>query len=216
MSNDLSPPNPKPFGIVSFSELLPSRDTIIGEEPGSFDGFREGMMASLTPITPYEAVIAENIIAIEWELLQHRRMREASMRREIHKVIVDAVVKREKRHFDDAIEEAWEEHLASGGGDDDWEYPFEFDEDGAEKLGEDLVLRATSQEPDNQLEAYAEIQDMGMSPIEMMSSAYIDYNRHSIKHDDKVRELERRRRDVMRDYQALQRSRPIEGEVVAG
>ena len=52
MSNDLSPPSPDRFGLVSFSELLPPRDPIIGEDPGSFDGFHEGMMASLTPITP--------------------------------------------------------------------------------------------------------------------------------------------------------------------
>lgn len=216
MSNDLSPPNPDRFGIVSFSDFLPSRDPIIGEEPGSFDGFHEGMMASLAPITPYEAVIAENLIAIEWELPQHRRMREASMRRDIHNAIMDAVVKRHKSNFDDAVDDAWEEHLAIGGTEDDWEYPFEFDDDEAKKIGEDLVLRATSHEPNNQSEAYAEIQEMGMSPIEMMISAYVDYNRHSIKHDEKVRELERRRRDVMRDYQALQRSRPIEGEVVEG
>ena len=55
-----------------------------------------------------------------------------------------------------------------------------------------------------------------MSPIDLMSEAYVSYLSPSGKHDDKVQELERRRRDVRRDYDALQRARPIEGEVIDG
>ena len=53
MSNDLSPPSPDRFGLVSFSELLPPRDPIIGEDPGSFDGFHEGIGDTLAlSVTP--------------------------------------------------------------------------------------------------------------------------------------------------------------------
>jgi hypothetical protein len=216
MSNDLFPPSPDRFGLVSFSELLPPRDPIIGEDPGSFDGFHDGMMASLAPITPYEAVIAENLVAIEWELLQHRRMRDAGLRRSIHKAIVGAVVARERAKYEDALDVAWEKHEARGGGEHNWVDPFEFDEDAAEQIGDELAARATSTDPKKQAGAQAEIVDMGMSPIDLMSEAYTGFNRASEKHDDKVQELERRRRDVRRDYDALQRARPIEGEVIDG
>ena len=38
------------------------------------------MMLELAPATPYECVIAENLVALEWEMLQHRRMRNACIR----------------------------------------------------------------------------------------------------------------------------------------
>ena len=33
-------------------------------------------------------------------------------------------------------------------------------------------------------------------------------------HDDKIQQLERRRREVMRDYDQLRRSRPDEGAII--
>lgn len=42
------------------------------------------MMRSLTSIPLYERVIAQNLITIEWELLQHRRMRDAGL----HRIII--------------------------------------------------------------------------------------------------------------------------------
>ncbi len=75
----LTPLEPACFGLVRFGELLPAKEHIIGEDPGSFEGFGEGMMSSLVPLTPSEGVIAENIIAIERELIQHRRMRDMGL-----------------------------------------------------------------------------------------------------------------------------------------
>ena len=80
MPKNLTLPDPTRFGLERFADLLPARDHITGEDPGSFDGFHEGLMQSLAPLTPYEGVIAENLIAIEWELVQHRRMRDVGLR----------------------------------------------------------------------------------------------------------------------------------------
>lgn len=216
MSNDLSPPIPERFGLSSFSELLPARDPIIGEDPGSFAGFHDAMMASLAPMTPYEAVVAENLIAIEWELLQHRRMRDACLRSEIHAAVRKAVVARERAKHDADLDAAWETFIADGGDEEEWEYPFELDREAAEELGDDLAKRATSRDPDTQSEAYAEIQNLGLAPIDLMSEAYRGFNRPAIRHDEKLQELERRRREVKRDYDGLQRARPIEGAIVEG
>lgn len=92
MAKKVSLPDAGQFNLVSFAEILPNRDPIIGEDPGSFDVFHEGLMRSLAPVTPYECVIAENLIAIEWELLQRRRMREATIRRILRDAVQDAMV----------------------------------------------------------------------------------------------------------------------------
>lgn len=110
MPKKLTPPDPARFGLARFADILPAREHIIGEDPGSFEGFREGMMTSLMPLTPYEGVIAENLIAIEWELIQHRRMRDMGLRNIIRDTICEAVVARERAAYEARPNEDWEAH----------------------------------------------------------------------------------------------------------
>ncbi len=146
MSNDLTPPDPTRFGLTSFADLLPARDHIVGEDPGSFDGFHDGMMRSLIPSTPYECVVAENLIAIEWKLVQHRRMRDVGLRQSIRENIQAAVINRQESHCDSRLDTAWDAHVAVGGSEDDWKPPFDFDQDAAVAEGEDLAKRAVSKD----------------------------------------------------------------------
>lgn len=216
MSKDLSTPNPERFGLGSFSELLPARDPIIVEDPGSFAGFHDAMLTSLVPMTAYEAVVAENLIAIEWELLQHRRMRDASIRRKMREAICGAVETKLEQQYNDRVDDAYNRFIEEGGDDEDWEDTVDFDEEAATQAGEDLAARAISHDPDLQRAAYAEITELGYDPVELMSEAYRSGNLPAIRHDEKIQELERRRREVRRDYDALQKARPIEGAIIEG
>ena len=216
MTADLTPPTPARFNLTSFADLLPGRAPIIGEDPGSFEGFHNGMMQSLLPMTPYEGVIAENLIAIEWELLQHRRMRDAGLRRLVRDRVSEAVVKREKAAHDVKLDEAWEAHEAKGGTEDNWKEPFSFDQEAAQEAGQTLSQNAVSREPDTFQAACAEIEAMGLDVVDLMSEAYVSQKAGVTRHETKLPDLERRRRDVMRDYDALQKARPIEAEVIAG
>ena len=216
MTTDLTPPDPARFDLASFADLLPSRAPIIGEDPGSFDGFHNGMMQSLLPMTPYEGVIAENLIAIEWELLQHRRMRDAGLRSVVRNHVSKAVVKREEAAHDAKLDEAWDAHKAEGGTEDDWENPFAFDREAAQAAGQTLAQNAVSRDPDTFHAACAEIEGMGLDVVELMSEAYVGYKTAVTKHEDKLPELERRRREVMRDFEALQKTRPVAGKIIEG
>ena len=91
----ISKTDPARFELASFSDLLSKRIPITGEEPGSYDAFHRGLMISLAPATPYECVLAEHLTSIEWDLVQHRRMRDASLRSQLRDLICDAVEKRE-------------------------------------------------------------------------------------------------------------------------
>lgn len=216
MPNDLISPNAVRFGLASFADLLPSRDPIVGEDPGSFDGFHVGMMQSLAPMTPYECVVAENLIAIEWELLQHRFMRDAGLRQHIRKIIKSAVVERQKQLYEAELDAVWEAHLAAGGTEEDFEVPVRFDRTAAETTGDDLARRAVSREQDAQEQAYAEITELGLEPVEVMGEAYRSNDRSITRHDQQLPDLERRRREVKRDFDMLQRARPVEAEVIEG
>ncbi|MFT7106325.1 MAG: hypothetical protein ACJAVT_000844 [Yoonia sp.] len=173
-------------------------------------------MQSLLPMTPYEGVIAENLIAIEWELLQHRRMRDGGLRRVVRDRVSDAVVKREEAAHDAELDEAWDAHEARGGTEDDWEQPFSFDREAARAAGQTLAQNAVSRDPGTFQAACAEIEGMGFDVVSLMSEAYLSYEGSVTEHENKLPGLERRRRDVMRDYDTLQRARPVEAEVIKG
>ena len=215
MTTDLTPPDPARFNLASFADLLPSRAPIIGEDPGSFEGFHAGMMQSLRPMTPYEGVIAENLIAIEWELLQHRRMRDAGLRTVVRDRVSEAVVKREAAAHDAKLDEAWDAHEAEGGTEDDWEDDFSFNLEAAREASLTLGQNAVSRDPDTFQAACAEIEGMGLDVLALMSGAYLGYKTAVTKHEGKLPELERRRREVMRDFEALQKARPVEAEAIA-
>jgi len=213
MSKDLTLPDPARFGMTSFAELLASRAPILGEEPGSFETFHEGMMRSLTPFTPYECVVAENLVAIEWELYQQRRMRDASLRRTLREAVHKAVMEIERTEHEESIFAAMDRFIAAGGDEHKWEDPFVFDEEAAEARAADLADRATSSDRDVQAAAEAELVALGLSPPDFMGTAYWETFGPAKRHDAKVQDLERRRREVKRDYDALQKARPVEAEV---
>jgi hypothetical protein len=214
MPQDLPTTLPTAFGLESFSDLLPVRDPIPGEDPGSFEGFRAAMMASLIPGTPYECVIAENLITIEWELLQHRRMHNVSLRKLIEDAIVKAVVSWKRDEHEAALDDAWERHVEAGGTEDDWREGSDFDREAAEEAGEDLAARAMSRDPEVQARAYDEVSALGMDPVEIMGEAYQSLDRSVFSHGKRLPHLEHRRRQVKRDFDALQRSRPVEATVI--
>jgi len=216
MTTNLTPPDPARFNLTSFAELLPRRAPIVGEDHGSFEGFRTGMMQSLLPMTPYEGVIAENIIAIEWELLQHRLMRDMGLRQHIHKAIMAAVIYRQEYLSETELNKSWKAHLAAGGSKNDWKPPHSFDRNAAQAKGNDLAKRAISKDPSAQERAYAEITALGIEPVAIMGEAYLSSDWSIVGHDQKLRELERRRREVKRDFDLLQRARPVEAEVIEG
>ncbi len=216
MPNDLTPPDPTRFNLTSFAELLPARDHILGEDAGSFDGFHQAMMQSLAPGTPYECVIAENLVAIEWELIQHRRMRDAGLRKVMRNAILNAVLAREEAAYEAAQDETWEAHERAGGTEEDWETSVSFDRAAAEAKGRDLSAQTISQGASERAAANAQIEAMGLNVIELMGEAYRTSGAQVRHHDTKGSELERRRREVRRDFDVLQKHRPIDAEVIEG
>lgn len=206
-------PDPVRFGLGSFADILFARDPIVGEDPGSFALFHAGMTRSLAPTTPYECVIAENLISIEWELVQQRRLREAGLREIIHKAVAAALFERLDHEDSIALGAAFEKHVSEGGTEETYQDPFPFDTDAAMDKGDDLARRAVSRDPKVQQDAYDAITDLGINPIDLMGEAYRSSLSRVTLHDDRGQALERRRREVKQDYDLLQRSRPLEAEI---
>ncbi len=84
------------------------------------------------------------------------------------------------------------------------------------KAFEALADRAVSRDRSEQAGAYEEIAELGMEPLELMAEVYRSWEDSVTDHDKKAQELERRRREVKRDYDALVKARPVDAEVIEG
>lgn len=92
----------------------------------------------------------------------------------------------------------------------------EFDEYAAEELGDDLARRVLDPDEKVRSKADKELIELGLSPLEIMGEAYRSHDRSVTHHDDKIQELERRRRLVKADLDALQKARPADVQVIEG
>ena len=53
------------------TQLLP------GEDPQTFEALHDALYLNLMPGTPYERILAEQLVTLEWEALRHRRLRDS-------------------------------------------------------------------------------------------------------------------------------------------
>ncbi len=62
--------------LVQWRDLIPRLQLTADEDPAEFESIRNALIADLDPGTPYETMLAENLVALEWESFRHRRLRE--------------------------------------------------------------------------------------------------------------------------------------------
>jgi hypothetical protein len=58
------------------SDLIQSTQLFPDEDQTTYDALREMLFSDLTSGTPYEHVIAQNLVDLEWEAMRHRRFRD--------------------------------------------------------------------------------------------------------------------------------------------
>ena len=215
MTNELSPLDPERFGLSSFADLLSPGGPLFGEDWDAFETLRDGLYASLAPITAYEATMTESLIAIEWELVERRKMRRDSLQEHVKQMIVAAHLKSAKAIFAEQENDALEAHIEAGGSAQNWRYGYYLDEDIERDEGRDLAERALSKNSKERNEALKEIDELDIDFELALGTAYTYQHGSAVAHEEAVKDLEKRRREVMRDYEALQRMRPIDVEVVS-
>ena len=205
----LAHPEPARFGLASFMDLMPGKEPLPGQATSAFAPFKEGLLQALAPATPYEAVIAENLIALEWELMQHRRMRDRVLAGEVAEKIVEAYLHARHARHEEELDAEWDAWIAAGKDEDDFQ-DRPFDPGAACEEGKALAARAVARDPEIVAAAEAEIAALGMDVLALLAEIYVGMSNASRFHDKKIAELEGRRREVKRDLDALQAARPVD------
>ena len=91
---------PSDFGLNSFQELIYQPPRRAGNHLDDLDAFREALLTDLAPMRPHEAVMAENLVMIEWDISQIVMQKRHIARSAIFDEITNQYVKVAKTAFD--------------------------------------------------------------------------------------------------------------------
>ena len=213
----LKRPNPEDYGLESFRDLLQDSQNIIGEEESAFETFCEGLRTSLMPMTAYEAALAENLIMLEWEILQLNRSIRSNLRQKIESKIKAAVINAARAKYRADMEAVKEEIYGRKSETerlcDDLYFipPYDFDEKSVEAEAIELIASLASPDTTKKESARLRLKELNTSPEDIFAAQFAASGSF-METSDRVAALEARRRKLKEDYDRLQRYRPIDGD----
>lgn len=79
----------KPMQMTSPEELLRAicaPDVLPDENAESFEYLRKALFGALEPKSPYEQLLAEQMVALEWDAVRYRRLRDNLLKAEFRKL----------------------------------------------------------------------------------------------------------------------------------
>jgi hypothetical protein len=166
------------------TQLLPD------EDPETYGALRDALILNLIPVTPYERILAEQLVTLEWESLRHRRLRDALLMAEYRDQSVGAFQEGVVGRFDGLLEN-----------------------ESAKNLAYDLV----STNINRHTRAMQALEAAQITPTEILAKAYKSLFKELEMHERHIAEIEVRRRKLRDDYDRLKTTRALpvqEAEVV--
>ena len=204
---------PSDFGLNSFQELIYQPPTREGDHLDDLDAFRDALLTDLAPIRPHEAVMAENIIMIEWDIAQVLIQKRHIARSAIFDEISNQYVKLAEQEF---YEEERRQRLEEKEQNNDFfasitsygSYDV-FDPHDAKIEASKVIAQLKSGETDQIQKAQVQIKADITSPETILAVVYETGSKYR-ELDDVLSDLEKRRRRILEDYKNLQNARAID------
>lgn len=204
---------PSDFGLNSFQELIYQPPRRAGNHLDDLDAFREALLTDLAPMRPHEAVMAENLVMIEWDISQIVMQKRHIARSAIFDEITNQYVKVAKTAFDaeqrlERLEnkERFGDSYASRLS---FDRPEPFDPHDAKLQAGRVIAQLKSGKADQITQAQEQIKVDLPSPETVLDSVYETGSQYRDL-DDTLADLERRRRRLIEDYRNLQNGRAID------
>ena len=204
---------PSDFGLNSFQELIYQPPNRAGDHLDDLDAFRDALLTDLAPMRPHEAVMAENIIMIEWDIAQILIQKRHIARSAIFDEISNQYVKFAEQEF---YEEERRQRLEDKEQNNDFfasitsygSYDV-FDPHDAKIAASKVIAQLKSGKVDQIEKAQVQIKADLPSPETILAVVYETGSKYR-ELDDVLSDLEKRRRRILEDYQNLQNARAID------
>ena len=204
---------PSDFGLNSFQELIYQSPNRAGDHLDDLDAFRDALLTDLAPMRPHEAVMAENIIMIEWDISQILMQKRHIARSAVFDEITNQYVKLAEREF---YEEERRQRLEDKEQNNDFlasitsygSYDV-FDPHDAKIAASQVIAQLKSGNTDQMENAQVKIKADLPSPETILAVVYETGSKYRDL-DDTQSDLERRRRFLIKDYKNLQSANAID------
>jgi len=204
---------PSDFGLNSFQELIYQPPRRAGDHLDDLDAFRDALLTDLAPMRPHEAIMAENIILIEWDIAQILIQKRHIARSAIFDEIINQYVKLAEEEF---YEEERRQRLEDKEQNDDFFASLTsygcyevFDPHDAKIAASKVIAQLKSGKTDQIEEAQAQIKADLPSPETILAVVYETGSKYR-ELDEVLSDLEKRRRRILDDYKNLQSARAID------
>ena len=204
---------PSDFGLNSFQELIYQPTHRAGDHLDDLDAFRDALLTDLAPMRPHEAVMAENIIMIEWDIAQILIQKRHIARSAVFDEITNQYVKLAEQEF---YEEERRQRLEDKEQNSDFlasltsygSYDV-FDPHDAQIAASEVIAQLKSGKTDKMEKAQVQIKANLPSPETILAVVYETGSKYRDL-DDALSDLERRRRRILKDYKHLQSATAID------
>ena len=204
---------PSDFGLNSFQELIYQPTHRAGDHLDDLDAFRDALLTDLAPMRPHEAVMAENIIMIEWDIAQILIQKRHIARSAVFDEITTQYVKLAEQEF---YEEERRQRLEDKEQNNDFfasitsygRYDV-FDPHDAQIEASKVIAQLKSGKTDQIEKAQVQIKADLPSPATILAVVYETGSKYRAL-DDTLSDLEKRRRRILEDYKNLQSARAID------
>lgn len=204
---------PSDFGLNSFQELIYQPPTRAGDHLDDLDAFRDALLTDLAPVRPHEAVMAENIIMMEWDIAQILIQKRHIARFAVFDEITNQYVKLAEQEF---YEEERLQRLEDKEQNNDFfasltsygRYDV-FDPHDAKIAASQVIAQLKSGNMDQIEKAQVQIKADLPSPETILAVVYEIGSKYR-ELDDVLSDLEKRRRRILEDYQNLQNAYAID------
>jgi hypothetical protein len=175
--------------VLGLDDLVPRPLFTPGEDQTAYEGFRAAILGKLAPSTPYEQIVAEKILALEWEQVRRRETREQVILLELRRFLLKTLDERPKPNHSINLTER---QIALTDAVFDEDHP-----------GREIALEV--------------LEDEGYTLGGAIALAHLKASQFTTLLDKSMADLERRVRRLHEDYETLKASRkkPLEeAEVV--
>jgi hypothetical protein len=204
---------PSNFGLNSFQDLIYQPPNRAGDHLDDLDAFRDALLTDLAPIRPHEAVMAENIIMIEWDIAQILTQKRHTARSAIFDEITNQYVKlaqnelyEEERRQRIEDKEQNNDFFASITSYGDYDV---FDPHDAKIAASKVIVQLKSGKADQIEKAQFQIKADLPSPETILAVVYETGSKYRDL-NEVLSDLEKRRRRILEDYKHLQSARAID------
>lgn len=190
MSEKLTKTSPDTARAELLQHFLPTR-LLPDEDPETYGTLRDAIFLNLTPGTPYERILGEQLVTLEWEALRHRRLRDSLLMAEYRDQSMGAFQ-------EGAVGRVYGPRQS--------------------QKTKDMTSDLISTDESRRARAVQALEAAQITPSEILARAYRALAKSLEQHERHIAAIEARRRKLRDDYGRLKaaRARPIEEAEVVG